>query len=82
MTWLTKEPEALLVVVEDERGRQWYRWAAGHAHTGYPWATLGAVHADTVSGTDYECLRWSDLPDVFMVSPGVSRAPYAAQWAE
>lgn len=80
MTWLVEEPRALLAVVEDERGRQWYRWAAGNMHTSVPWALLGAVHGDTVSNPDYECYRWSDLPPVFMVSPGVSRASFLAEW--
>ena len=79
-TWLTEEPKALLAVVEDERGRQWYRWSAGVAHTGYPWAILGAVHGDTVSNPDYECYRWDDLPPVFMVSTGVSRPGFIAQY--
>lgn len=79
MSWLADEPRALLVVVEDERGRQWYRWAAGDSHTACPWAILGAVHGDTVSNSDYECYRWADLPPVFMVSPGVSRARFVAE---
>lgn len=79
-TWLNDEPEALLVVVEDERGRQWFRWSAGHSHTSHPWATLGTIHGDTVSNPDYECARWEDLPPVFMVSPGVSRGRFRAEW--
>lgn len=77
---LTEEPKALLVVVEDERGRQWYRWSAGNSHSYTPWATLGAVHGDTVSNPDYECVRWEDLPAVVMVSPGVTRDCYVASW--
>lgn len=81
MTWLAIEPKSLLAVVEDERGRQWFRWAAGDSATSCPWAILGAVHGNTVSNPDYECVRWSDLPPVFMVSPGVSRGRYVAEWA-
>lgn len=76
--WLTEEPKALLVVVEDSCGCQWYRWSAGVAHTGWPWAVLGAVHADTIGRSDYECFKWEQLPPVFMVSPGVSRDSYLA----
>lgn len=82
MTWLTEEPRALLAVVEDERGRQWFRWVAGTSATSCPWAILGAAHANTVSNEDYECLRWSDLPPVFMVSPGISRGSFRAEWPQ
>lgn len=68
----------LLAVVEDDRGRQWYRWSAGRMHTATPWAVLGAVHGDTVSNPDYECYRWEDLPPVRLVGRGVSRDPYFA----
>lgn len=59
------EPKQLLSVVIDIQGRRYFRWAYD-SHTHEPWRMLGAVHADTD-----ETYRWSDLPAVAVISPGV-----------
>lgn len=62
----TEPTRHLLAVVEDGRGRQWFRWSYD-THTFAPWRLIGAVHCDTED--DY---RWADLPDdIRVISKGI-----------